>query len=160
MKNAEKQKFHKKYVAFSTPFGYNIDTEKSSGILHITTHFSGGTTMSLGKIGLFAAGLLFGTAGIKILTSKDAKKVYTHTTAAVLRAKEDIMTTVTNVRENAGDIVADAREINDKRKAAAKAEVIEDDCTCPCCEEEADTCCTSDAQENVCPCCGEDACDE
>ena len=113
--------------------------------------------MSLGKIGLFAAGLLFGTAGIKILTSKDAKKVYTHTTAAVLRAKEDIMTTVTNVRENAGDIVADAREINDKRKAAAKAEVIEDDCCCPCCEEDetADTCCTSDAQENM-----EDACDE
>ena len=67
------------------------------------------------------------------------------------------MTTVTNVRENAGDIVADAREINDKRKAAAKAEVIEDDCTCPCCEEDetADTCCTSDAQENM-----EDACDE
>ena len=27
-------------------------------------------------IGLFAAGLLFGTAGLKILTSKDAKKVY------------------------------------------------------------------------------------
>ncbi len=118
--------------------------------------------MSLGKIGLFAAGLLFGTAGIKILTSKDAKKVYTHTTAAVLRAKEDIMTTVTNVRENAGDIVADAREINDKRKAATKAEVIEDDCTCPCCEDDeaADACCASDAQENVCPCCGEDACDE
>lgn len=113
--------------------------------------------MSLGKIGLFAAGLLFGTAGIKILTSKDAKKVYTHTTAAILRAKEDIMTTVTNVRENAGDIVADAREINDKRKAAAKAEVIEDDCTCPCCEEDetADTCCASDAQANM-----EDACDE
>ena len=27
-------------------------------------------------IGLFAAGLLFGTAGLKILTSEDAKKVY------------------------------------------------------------------------------------
>ena len=33
-------------------------------------------------IGLFAAGLLFGTAGLKILTSKDAKKVYAHTTAS------------------------------------------------------------------------------
>ena len=40
------------------------------------------------KLGLFAAGLLFGTAGIKVLSSKDAKKVYTHTAAAVLRAKE------------------------------------------------------------------------
>ena len=37
-------------------------------------------------LGLFAAGVLFGTAGLKILSSKDAKKVYSHTTAAVLRA--------------------------------------------------------------------------
>ena len=29
------------------------------------------------KFGLFAAGVLFGTAGIKVLSSKDAKKVYT-----------------------------------------------------------------------------------
>lgn len=110
--------------------------------------------MGLGKIGLFAAGLLFGTAGIKILTSEDAKKLYTHTTAAVLRAKEDIMTTVTNVKENAGDIVADAREINDKRKTAAKAEVIEDEC---CCAEEAEDCCCDTTEESCgCPCCAED----
>ena len=38
------------------------------------------------KIGLFAAGALFGTAGIKLLSSRDAKKVYAHTTAAALRA--------------------------------------------------------------------------
>ena len=50
-------------------------------------------------IGLFAAGLLFGTAGLKILTSEDAKKVYAHTTAAALRAKDCIMHTVTSVRE-------------------------------------------------------------
>ena len=29
------------------------------------------------KLGLFAGGVLFGTAGIKILSSKDAKKCYT-----------------------------------------------------------------------------------
>ena len=40
------------------------------------------------KLGLFAAGVLFGTAGIKLLGSRDAKKVYAHTTAAVLRAKD------------------------------------------------------------------------
>ena len=43
-----------------------------------------------GKAGLFAGGLLFGTAGLKILGSKDAKKVYAHTTAAVLRAKRTV----------------------------------------------------------------------
>ena len=40
------------------------------------------------KTGIFAAGVLFGTAGIKVLSSKDAKKLYTNCTAAVLRAKE------------------------------------------------------------------------
>ena len=40
-----------------------------------------------GKLGLFAGGVLFGTAGIKVLSSKDAKKVYTHSTAAALRAR-------------------------------------------------------------------------
>ena len=42
--------------------------------------------MNWGKVGLFAGGVLFGTAGIKILTSRDAKKVYAFTTAAALRA--------------------------------------------------------------------------
>ena len=42
--------------------------------------------------GVFAAGVLFGTAGIKLLSSKDAKKVYTNCTAAVLRAKDCVMT--------------------------------------------------------------------
>ena len=46
--------------------------------------------MNWGKFGLFAGGVLFGTAGIKILTSRDAKKVYAFTTAAALRAKEAI----------------------------------------------------------------------
>ena len=60
------------------------------------------------KTGIFAAGVLFGTAGIKLLTSRDAKKVYSHGTAAVLRAKDCIMKTVTNVQENASDIYAEA----------------------------------------------------
>ena len=34
------------------------------------------------KTGFFAAGVLFGTAGIKALSSKDAKKFYTNCTAA------------------------------------------------------------------------------
>lgn len=79
--------------------------------------------MKLEKLGLFAGGLLLGTAGIKVLGSKDAKKVYTHTTAAALRAKESVMTTVTNIKENADDIVADAKEINEKR-AAKEAEAV------------------------------------
>ena len=44
--------------------------------------------MDIKKIALFAAGTLFGSAGFKLLSSKDAKKVYTQTIAAVLRMKE------------------------------------------------------------------------
>ena len=55
--------------------------------------------MKLNKLGAFAIGTLFGIAGIKALSSKDAKKVYVHTTAVALRAKESVMTTVTTVRE-------------------------------------------------------------
>ena len=82
--------------------------------------------MNWGKVGLFAGGVLFGTAGIKILTSRDAKKVYAFTTAAALRAKEAVMTTATNIREGADDIYADAKSINDRRAAEAEAETIED----------------------------------
>ena len=71
--------------------------------------------------GLFAAGVLFGTAGIKALSSKDAKKLYTGCTAAVLRAKDCIMKTATNLQENAEDIYAEAKEINEERAAAEEA---------------------------------------
>lgn len=75
--------------------------------------------------GLFAAGLLLGTAGVKVLSSKDAKNVYTKCTAAVLRAKESVMKTVTTVQENAGDIYAEAQQINEDR-AVAETEEFED----------------------------------
>ncbi len=78
------------------------------------------------KLAMFAAGVLFGTAGIKVLGSKDAKNVYAHTTAAVLRAKDSVMQTVTTVRENAGDVYAQAQAINQRRADEAAAAVVED----------------------------------
>lgn len=69
------------------------------------------------KTGLFAAGVLFGTAGIKLLASKDAKKVYTNCTAAVLRAKDCVMNKATSIQENAEDIYAEAKQINEERAA-------------------------------------------
>ena len=82
------------------------------------------TIKDLKHPGLFAAGVLFGTAGIKLLSSKDAKKVYTECTAAVLRAKDCVMDTVTSVQENAEDIYAEAQQINEERAAE---EVVYDD---------------------------------
>ncbi len=79
------------------------------------------------KAAIFAGGVLFGTAGVKVLASKDAKKVYTNCTAAVLRAKESVLETTTKVQENAEDILAEAEAINARRKAeeAAEAEAAE-----------------------------------
>ena len=77
------------------------------------------------KTGIFAAGVAFGTAGIKILTSKDAKKLYTNCTAAVLRAKACVMKTASAIQENAEDIYAEAQQINEYR-AAAETEEFED----------------------------------
>ena len=81
--------------------------------------------MDMKKIGLFAAGVLFGTAGIKVLSSKDAKKAYAQTTAAALRAKDSVMTTVTAVRESADDIYAEAQAINERRAQAEAEAVVE-----------------------------------
>ena len=80
--------------------------------------------MNWAKIGLFAGGALFGSAGIEILTSKDAKKLYTQCTAAVLRMKDQVMKTATTLQENCGDILA-AKEINEQRAAEDDA-VLED----------------------------------
>ena len=82
--------------------------------------------MTMKKLGLFAAGVLFGTAGLKVLGSKDACKVYAHTTAAALRAKDSVMTTVTALREGAEDVYADAKAINERRAEAEAAAVVED----------------------------------
>lgn len=79
------------------------------------------------KVAISVGGMLFGSAGFKILASKDAKKVYTQTTAAVLRMKDCTMETVSRVQEEAGDILADAKAINEARAAAAEQEVIADD---------------------------------
>ena len=73
------------------------------------------------KTGIFAAGVLFGTAGIKLLSSKDAKKFYTNCTAAVLRAKASVMKTATTIQENAEDIYEEAKAINEEREAEEEA---------------------------------------
>ena len=78
------------------------------------------------RFGMFAAGVLFGTAGLKILGSKDARKVYAHTTAAVLRAKDSVMKTINTVQEGAQDVYADAQDINEGRAQKEAEAIIED----------------------------------
>ena len=78
------------------------------------------------KLGLLAGGALLGSYGVRLLTSRDAKKAYTHTTAAVLRMKDEVMKDVTSIRENCEDIAAAAKDINEKRQQEYEAQLIED----------------------------------
>ena len=78
------------------------------------------------KLALFAGGVLFGTAGVKLLSSRDAKRAYTQVTAAALRAKDSVMRTVTTVQENAADVLAAAKDLNEQRAAREAAETVED----------------------------------
>lgn len=91
------------------------------------------------KVGLFVSGVLFGTAGVKVLASKDAKKFYINCLAAGLRARDCVMTTAVAIQENAEDILAEAKEINDRRRE----EVFEDEGG----DAEEDTCYKEDSEE-------------
>ena len=70
---------------------------------------------NLKNANLFAAGLALGTVGLKVLTSKDAKKVYAGIVAAGLRAKETVLETAEKVQASASDVLEEAQEINEAR---------------------------------------------
>ena len=70
------------------------------------------------KLACFAGGALFGSFGVNLLYSQDANKAYIHATAAGLRMKDCVMKTVTNAQENAADILASAKDMNEARSAA------------------------------------------
>lgn len=74
----------------------------------------------------FMSGLALGTLGLKVLTSKDARKVYANVVAAGLRAKESIMRTAEKVQASSGDILAEAKEINEARSEELFKEVTEE----------------------------------
>ena len=80
-------------------------------------------------LGVFLGGVLFGTAGIKLLSSKDAKKAYVNCTAAALRAKDSVMKTAATIQENAEDVLAEAKQINEKRAEEEAAADVEGEST-------------------------------
>lgn len=82
--------------------------------------------MKWGKLGLFVGGALVGSYGVKILSSKTMKAGYTHCTAAVLRMKDQVVKDFTTLKENCGDIAADAKDINEEKAKAEEAKMIQD----------------------------------
>lgn len=82
--------------------------------------------MNLLSARLVGYGVLLGTVGVKILTSDDAKKLYTHCTAAAMRGVDEVAKVYTALKENCEDIGVDAKEINEKRAQAKEAKMIAD----------------------------------
>lgn len=78
------------------------------------------------KARLIGYGFILGTAGVKILSSSDAKRVYTHVTAAVMRGVDETVRIVQNVRENCEDIASEAKAMNEQRAAEERQRQIED----------------------------------
>lgn len=68
------------------------------------------------KSSVFVGGVLFGTIGLKALTSKDAKKVYTNCAARALKVKKIAEDTATTIQENVEDIIAEAKIINEEEQ--------------------------------------------
>ena len=87
--------------------------------------------VSVEKVAVFVGGVIFGTAGLKVLGSRDAKSAYVKGTAAVLRAKDCVLQTTTTLQENAEDILAEAKQLNEERYEKDSVEYAE--------EEEAET---------------------
>lgn len=78
-------------------------------------------------VGVFAGGVVAGAAVLAVIGAKGAAKAGTVVTAGALRAKDAVMSTVERVQAEAGDIVADAKAMNEKhyqeKDKKAEAEV-------------------------------------
>ncbi|HUM84840.1 MAG TPA: DUF6110 family protein [Lachnospiraceae bacterium] len=61
----------------------------------------------------FIGGFLLGTIGITILSSREAKQVYSYITAAALHGRDDTVKRAQIISENAGDIYQRAKKINE-----------------------------------------------
>jgi hypothetical protein len=74
--------------------------------------------------GIFVGGMVFATKGIEALKSKAAHKAYVNATAFGLRCRDEVMESVTSVREGCEDIYAEAVELNEERANAPEADVV------------------------------------
>ncbi|CAM3699272.1 DUF6110 family protein [Deinococcus frigens] len=69
----------------------------------------------------FLGGLLVGTVGLKLLGSRDAKKLYAHLIAGGMKVKDTLDTSVEGVRASYDDVMADARDIYEKDRSEQKS---------------------------------------
>ena len=89
--------------------------------------------MIISGVACFVGGILSATKGVELIKHEKTKEAVVEATAAVLRAKDCVMDTVTMVQEGAEDILAEAVLLNAEK--AAEAAVDCGDCeSCTGCE--------------------------
>ena len=78
--------------------------------------------ISLGKFAkkssVFAGGVLFGSLGLKLLASKDAKHVYAKAVATSYKLKDGIDAAVSTVKQHADDVLEEAKDLYAEEKNA------------------------------------------
>jgi len=82
--------------------------------------------MSWKTVRHMAYGALLGTAGVKLLQSEPAKKVYTYATAYVKRGIDTVLGYTEDLIEQCQDINADADEINAKYYDKLESQQVEE----------------------------------
>ena len=71
------------------------------------------------KSWILAAGVVIGTAGLKLLTTKEAKKAYVHMAAAGLEVRDYLFDKSSAFRAEVNDIYQKAKELKAQNDAEA-----------------------------------------
>lgn len=88
--------------------------------------------VELGKIAkkssLFVGGVLFGSLGLKVLASKEAKHVYAKAVATSYKLKDGVDAAVSQVKQHADDVLEEANDlyVEDKVNRQSSIETSED----------------------------------
>lgn len=73
----------------------------------------------------FIGGVAFGTLGLKVLASKEAKKFYAKAIAKGYKAKDSIDETISSIKQHADDVLADAGDIYEAEKREENLDFVE-----------------------------------
>ncbi|KXB56294.1 DUF6110 family protein [Gemelliphila asaccharolytica] len=76
------------------------------------------------KSGLFLGGAFFATKGVKILTSKEAKKCYSKALSATFKLKDEVDTVLSKAKQHTEDVYNDAKAKYKKDKKEEELKII------------------------------------
>lgn len=76
------------------------------------------------KSGLFLGGAFFATKGVKILTSKEAKKCYSKALLATFKLKDEVDTVLSKAKQHTEDVYNDAKAKYKKDKKEEELKII------------------------------------